>query len=767
MKRRLISLLLALTLLFSISAAALAVDDIRETDFFEDREHTDLSFSDLEYKPFDLEAFNAKCDEVRKLLEDAKNADEVTKQVLSLSEDVRMASTLYNLIYVKAGQDVNNDELSQTQEDASVLATKAYDGLLVLIKEIIASPCLPALDDLIPEDELEDYANYTPVTEEQLEMEREENTLVSKYRKLSNRNYSATYNKKTWHESELVDAYYAGKINYNQYRKIYELCAIARANSVGPVYMELMNLHKKQAATYEYDDYAVFAYEQIYVRGEFTPSDSEEFSNSIQEYLVPVYKALDEYCQDQGQLKNPPTYTSEEALKLIGTNMAKLSSELYESHNYMLTHNMYDVGPGRSKTQGAYTTYFSAYGAPFLFSEEDSGFSALSTMIHESGHYNNFYWQAPIWTGESKSTDISEVHSQGLELLFTHWYNDYYKWDAEKAKNLVIDNILYAIVTGAAIDELERFAYSFEGELTVTDMNEKWAEICYRYGLYDSPQEEGYEWVNVNHIFEVPFYYISYAISAAGAFPFWIESAYDYFGAVDDYLRFVSLERLYDIEESFTDAGMDFKLDRGHIWDLSKRLVKMLKLDSGLSPVHDIVYTDVGEEDWFKAAVDRVTELDLMPPADPEAFMPNERATRGLVADALFRLNGDVFYEVPEYTFKDVQHGQKYAQAIYWAQENEIVKGYTSTVFGADNAVTREQTATILYRISGEKASEASLERFKDAERVSAYAREAMAWAVEKGIFNGTEEGYLFPRNYITRAQLAQVMSNYMDMKAA
>ncbi|MBQ7871491.1 MAG: S-layer homology domain-containing protein, partial [Oscillospiraceae bacterium] len=151
----------------------------------------------------------------------------------------------------------------------------------------------------------------------------------------------------------------------------------------------------------------------------------------------------------------------------------------------------------------------------------------------------------------------------------------------------------------------------------------------------------------------------------------------------------------------------------------------------------------------------------LMKGMSDTEFAPNGTLTRGMMVTVLYRLAGEP--EVTEASsFTDVAADAWYADAIAWAQAEGIVNGITETTFAPNQAVTREQIAAILWRAAGQPESEMDLSAFADADQISAYAREAMEWACEQGIFIG-DAGKLDPKADATRAQFAVIMLRTLD----
>lgn len=112
--------------------------------------------------------------------------------------------------------------------------------------------------------------------------------------------------------------------------------------------------------------------------------------------------------------------------------------------------------------------------------------------------------------------------------------------------------------------------------------------------------------------------------------------------------------------------------------------------------------------------------------------------------------------------FTDVAPGEWYSNAVTWAAASNIVGGYGNGLFGPGDNITREQLAVMLWRYAGESAAANKELHFNDADEASGYALDALRWAVENGIINGKGGGILDPRGQTTRAQIAQMLMNYL-----
>ena len=176
-------------------------------------------------------------------------------------------------------------------------------------------------------------------------------------------------------------------------------------------------------------------------------------------------------------------------------------------------------------------------------------------------------------------------------------------------------------------------------------------------------------------------------------------------------------------------------------------------------------FTDVEENGWYHTGVDFMVKNGFMNGVADDAFDVDGNLTRAQLVTILYRIAGE-----PESTatnpFADVADGQWYTDAVIWAAENGIVKGVNTTTFAPNDQITREQIATILFRYAKAEKVEGKLAGFPDAGKVSDYAADAMAWAVEQGLINGISESdgktYLAPQETATRAQIAVILMRYL-----
>ncbi len=182
----------------------------------------------------------------------------------------------------------------------------------------------------------------------------------------------------------------------------------------------------------------------------------------------------------------------------------------------------------------------------------------------------------------------------------------------------------------------------------------------------------------------------------------------------------------------------------------------------GVCPAADLVDVDV--KAWYHDGVHYCVENGLMEGYSKTLFGTNDDLTRAQVAQILYNLKNKPTVEMKE-LFADVAVSAWYANAITWASEAGVVNGYGNGKFGPQDPITREQLAAMLYRYSEacgfDVSAAADVSTFADAGMISAWALRAVQWACAEGILTGMGNGTLNPTGLATRAQAATMFMRY------
>ena len=186
------------------------------------------------------------------------------------------------------------------------------------------------------------------------------------------------------------------------------------------------------------------------------------------------------------------------------------------------------------------------------------------------------------------------------------------------------------------------------------------------------------------------------------------------------------------------------------------------KLGEDPTPAEDVCtpFTDIDQSAWYHDGVHYMIENGMMNGVGDGMFEPNGSVTRAMLVTILYRQASS-----PKVTgdnpFEDVAPGKYYTDAVIWAFQNGIVNGTTPTTFEPEEPVTREQIATILYRREGAPEVKQDLSAFVDTDQVSNYAHAAMQWAVAEGVIKG-DGNRLNAKGDATRAEIATMLMRYL-----
>ena len=174
-------------------------------------------------------------------------------------------------------------------------------------------------------------------------------------------------------------------------------------------------------------------------------------------------------------------------------------------------------------------------------------------------------------------------------------------------------------------------------------------------------------------------------------------------------------------------------------------------------------FADISGSKWYAPYVTAVKNRGIMQGVSATTFGPDSNIKRGDFVLMLYRAAGEpdvsklAKLNLP---FTDVQKAY-YLDAIKWAYTEGIVTGHSDTVFAPEASITREQIATILYRMAGKPEVADKLADFEDGASVSNYAKDAMNWAIANGIISGSNDGgkiLLKPAASATRAQVSKMI---------
>lgn len=529
----------------------------------------------------------------------------------------------------------------------------------------------------------------------------------------------------------------------------------------GEIFVKLVQKRNEIAKEHGYDNYADYAYAEIYGK-DYTAEERSEFYRCTQKYISPLREKIYRICALSYD-DYTETATESEIIADTRKYLEKINPELTQAFDYMTKHGLYDMKSSERKQTGCYTSYIDRFEVPFIFINPD-GYDVRTALVHEYGHYTAEFHD-PYYSGsaeyetsaENANIDIAEIQSQGLEILFYDYYGKIYGNSGKGKKAYSVYGMISSVIDAALLSEWQEAVYSTEN-LTVEKCNSLFGQYCEKYGVdsvYPCNKYGGYLWVIVNHNFEAPMYYISYGVSAMAALQILEMCETDKASAIDKYMRLSSMGEYTGFKSALAKCGFDNVFAESTFSETADSILDYCGAG----------FRDVTEDDpYFSYIVIADGYLGSEYPQD--IFSPSDAVSRKDFAVSFGKITEDIDgAEVFETPFSDID--DKY---ISWAAENKIAAGTGNSYFGGDLSLTREQAVCFIYRFAGcPKSNGSPSAKFSDADQISDWAEEAVAWAEATGIILGYEDGCFYPQKNLSRAEAAVLVAmtyiNYPSLR--
>lgn len=757
--RRAAAVLLTVIMVFSAGGNAFA----KETHAFEPVERGDVPFSEMKYQRPDSTEFYQWAERITALTSDSTNAEEVLslfEQMLDFYEELNGAYSLAELYSLQHG---TTKYYQEEVEAMTAVLTKADNQLVRSAQEIVGSACGAAADEVWGKEFTDNVRQMIPGTAEQEQMLIREQELVNQYQTLSLKEYTVSIKGRSYSEEQLNQS----DLDFDTWLEGYKQIQKQRNEELGGVFLKLARLRDQIAKSYDYDNYAEFAYVENFGR-DFTGQDAQKLCDAVKRYVSPLYNAM--YAKNDWT--GGKSYTVDEILKMIGAHTADLSSEVDEAFRYMVKYGLYDLEARDEKMDLGFTTYLSQYREPFLFNRPGQTDQDLRSAIHELGHFNSYYWNdlGSSWR-QMNNTDVAEIHSQAMELLFLDYYDEMFGAEAETVALDTMTNLAYSLIQGCMHDELQRTIYE-NPTMTLAEINEAYAELLVEYNQSSMEylEVDQYNWVQIPHTFQMPMYYISYAVSAVPALEIWQNSLKNRSAAIDQYLNLVSYGEDIYYRELLKACGLEQPFSEQTIKSLTEAVAKVTDT---VIPKTAADFQDLGNH-WAKEPISLCLSIGLFSGVNDTEFQPNGTMTRGMLVTVLGKAasgNGKVDLKetidpknVVEFT--DVKKGAWYADYVEWAAAAGIVSGTGDGSFAPNRPVTREELAVILDHFTelwgGGTTVKNSPAQFADQNRISSWAGAAVKTMQMAGVISGKPDGTFDPKGTATRAEVAQTVVNLL-----
>lgn len=355
---------------------------------------------------------------------------------------------------------------------------------------------------------------------------------------------------------------------------------------------ELVKLRHQVSLNAGFENYRDYMFQAL-GRFDYTPKDCYDFAEAIEKEIVPILREqADKRKEALGLAELKPwdlevSTTGKPALKpfqdgadLIDKSIAcfnKIDTSLGEKLAIMKANNLFDVESRMGKAPGGYNYPLAETGAPFIFMNSANSLRDLTTMVHEGGHAIHTFLTANLELNDFKHcpSEVAELASMSMELISMDHWSVYFdkEEDLIRAKKELLVDVLKTLPWVAVIDQFQHWIYT-NPEHNAADREEAFKQIYTRFGAAfadwtDFEQQFGNVWQKQLHLFEVPFYYVEYAIAQLGAIAVWKNYKENPEKGLQQYLDALALGYTKPMNEIYETAGIKFDFSADYIRELA------------------------------------------------------------------------------------------------------------------------------------------------------------------------------------------------------
>ena len=329
------------------------------------------------------------------------------------------------------------------------------------------------------------------------------------------------------------------KAAYLAWAKLYE----GISDKLDTLYDKLIAVRLKMAKKLGLSDYIEMAYMGM-GRMDYTRKDVAAFREQVKDVIVPaVARYKEQQAKRIGVDKlryydesfmfpegNADPVGGQDVLVPIAKKMYReLSPETGEFFDFMCEYELFDLETRPGKHLGGYCTELAAYRAPYIFANFNGTAADANVLTHEAGHAFAGYTAAkhqPFLLYMSSTSEVNEIHSMSMEHFTYPWLKDLFgEEQAEKARFTHLTEAISTIPYLVSVDEFQHRVFE-NPSMSAKERRGVWRDIEKKYQPwrdYDGLPflEEGGFWMQKQHIFLYPFYYIDYALAQTCAFQFY------------------------------------------------------------------------------------------------------------------------------------------------------------------------------------------------------------------------------------------------------
>ncbi|ASL65236.1 M3 family oligoendopeptidase [Bacillus cereus] len=364
---------------------------------------------------------------------------------------------------------------------------------------------------------------------------------------------------------------------------------------------QLIEIRHQKAKNIQLENYRDYMFKK-YERFDYSAKDCYELAESIRKYVVPLKDKILLEKKDKLQIDTLRPWDvsavtpDQKVLKPIANEndlieksthiFNKLDVEFSALLNRMYKHNCLDLTSRKGKAAGGFCEYLPASQLSYIFMNLNYTQDDIVTFIHEMGHsiHNELIKPLKLRQYIEIPAETAELASMTMELFSLNYWDTFYtdKKDLKQAKINFFKDVISYLPIMLIVDQFQHWLYENPSH-TSEERNEKYLQLQKHYQS-SVIHIDGYEnwiatsWLPVLHIFEVPFYYIEYAIAQLGALQVYKQYKEDPKQALENYKKALSLGSSQSIKEVYDAAGIRFDFSGETIKELMLFVEKELEL---------------------------------------------------------------------------------------------------------------------------------------------------------------------------------------------
>lgn len=492
-------------------------------------------FSEIVYTRPDLETLKKKYSDYVAKLENAENAQEAIDAVLDCDRLLNELITLQSVASVRNTMDTKDEfydkeiEFFNNELPKMIPYQKKYRGVILnsrFRKELEQEFGVQYFKILEADEKTQDESIMENLVQESL--------LGTEYQKLA-ASCNVEFNGETCNFYGLLKYMQNPDRNirkeaYLAWAKLYE----GISEQLDSLYDKLVAQRNEMAKKLGFEKYTELGY-LLNHRLDYTPKEVASFREQVKEHIVPFCQKIREtqakrigvdsikYYDEMFVFPsgNPnPVGNKDQMVQWAKEMYHEMSKETGEFFDFMVEYDLFDLETRPGKHLGGYCTAFPTYKAPFIFSNFNGTSADVDVLTHEAGHAFEYFVASrriPLSDLCFSTSEINEIHSMSMEFFAYHWMDKFFGENKDKYKYFHMSDTIMMIPYIVLVDEFQHKVYDNPG-MTADERYTVWRELEKVYlpwRDYDGVEflEKGGFWMQKQHIFLYPFYYIDYALA--------------------------------------------------------------------------------------------------------------------------------------------------------------------------------------------------------------------------------------------------------------